>query len=315
MLLSVIICTYNRASLLAAALEGVCQQTLATDEYEIIVVDNNSTDDTPTVCRTFAQRYAHLRSVVEPQQGLSPARNRGWQEALGDYVAYIDDDCIVPAEWLSVAREIIHKIHPDVFGGPYFAAYLTPKPAWFSDRYGSWQPAAQATFIRPEVLHGGNLFLRRVLLEPTGGFRQELGMQGEKVGYGEETDLLLRLQAHYTQTSFYYDPHLFVHHVVRPEKLSIRWHIQARFIQGKAASHVWGLRSRYQQGRWGTLLWIPILTLYLAWGISINTLLRDRTRYPNYRNYWYEVLLPRLSSLGSAIEHYRCLREHQRHNQ
>lgn len=81
-----IICTYNRAILLAEVLQTVCEQTLARTAYEVIVVDNRSTDDTSLVCYIFAMRYPNVRVYFEEKQGFSYARNRSWQEAKGDYV-------------------------------------------------------------------------------------------------------------------------------------------------------------------------------------------------------------------------------------
>ncbi len=312
MLISVIICTYNRAALLAALLETVCRQTSAPSAYEVIVVDNNSTDETAAICATLAQCYPNVRCIVERQQGLSHARNRGWQAAQGDYVAYIDDDCTVPPDWLAVAREIVQTSVPDVFGGPYFAFYQSPKPAWFDDSYGSWQPAQQATAIMPTALHGGNLFLRRALLMASGGFQPEFGMQGEKVGYGEETELLLRLQATWPATTFYYEPRLFVYHLVRPEKMSIRWHLRARFIRGRAVYHIRALASQQPAGRLRALWQIIGVTRQLCRGMTIGTFLRDRSLYPYYQNYWYESVLPHVRRLGIAYEQYRCWHQQNR---
>jgi len=91
-MISVIVCTYNRAELLRELLPTLCEQTVAFTQYEVIVIDNGSTDHTKTVAAVFAARYPQVRYCYEPRQGLSHARNRGWQEAKGDYVAYIDDD-------------------------------------------------------------------------------------------------------------------------------------------------------------------------------------------------------------------------------
>ncbi|MGD8380729.1 MAG: glycosyltransferase, partial [Syntrophobacterales bacterium] len=90
--ISVIVCTYNRAELLGGTLRTLCHQTLDTSEYEVIVVDNNSTDNTREVVDEFCRRSSNVRYCFEPQQGLSHARNQGLQEAKGKYVAYIDDD-------------------------------------------------------------------------------------------------------------------------------------------------------------------------------------------------------------------------------
>ncbi len=119
LMISVIICNYNRVELFANALQTIREQTLETSYYEIIVVDNNSQDGTHDIMEHFCRDYANIRYCLETRQGLSHARNLGWREANGEYVAYIDDECKVPVQWLAVARQIIERQSPAVFGGPY----------------------------------------------------------------------------------------------------------------------------------------------------------------------------------------------------
>ena len=147
-------------------------------------MDNNSTDSTRSVAESFIHRYPNIRYCFEPKQGLSHARNRGWQEAQGKYVAYSDDDCKVPEQWLEVAQDVIENVSPAVFGGSYFAIYNTPKPRWFKDSYGSNDFGNEArTLDENEYLTGGNIFFRRSLLDYVGGFDPNFGMSGPKIAY------------------------------------------------------------------------------------------------------------------------------------
>ena len=128
-LITVIICTYNRCDLLKSVMETLIDQKLPPDYYELIIVDNNSNDSTKEFVQKFTVQNSkyNIRYILEPNQGLSHARNRGWKEAKGEYVAYTDDDCKIPPEWLTVAKNTIEKYSPDVFGGPYFAFYLSDR--------------------------------------------------------------------------------------------------------------------------------------------------------------------------------------------
>ena len=108
-LISVVICTYNRAAIFKNALQSVCAQTIDPSSYEVIVVDNNSTDQTAEIAQSFCQQFPHVHYIKEKQQGLSYARNTGWQKAKGAYIAYIDDDCEVPETWLAVALNVIEQ--------------------------------------------------------------------------------------------------------------------------------------------------------------------------------------------------------------
>ena len=117
---SVVICTYQRADLLKTALQSLCQQSLDCAEYEVIVIDNNSTDHTQAIAEAFVNRLPNFKYHLEPNQGLSHARNRGWREAQGTYVAYIDDECKVPGRWLEAAKRLVDERNPGVLGGPFF---------------------------------------------------------------------------------------------------------------------------------------------------------------------------------------------------
>ena len=96
-MLTVIICTYNRAKYIGPLLESLASNTLSKSEYEILLVDNNCTDNTRAVCEQFASTHPDIifRYVVETEQGLSAAKNCGIREAHGDLIVYVDDDALV----------------------------------------------------------------------------------------------------------------------------------------------------------------------------------------------------------------------------
>lgn len=125
--LSLVICTHDRARLLEDALGSLARQGVPAD-VGVIVVDNQSGDATVGVAAAFARRHSWLRYCVEPRLGPVLARNTGLREARGRYVAYVDDDCRLPAGWLTAALHVLDQIGPDVFGGPYFAAYNSSRP-------------------------------------------------------------------------------------------------------------------------------------------------------------------------------------------
>ena len=120
-LISAVICTYNRADLLAGAIESLLEQTLNPAHREIIVVDNASTDGTRAVVEQFAPDG--VRYVLETRQGLGYARNRGWQEARGEFVAYIDDDARAPGTAGAGARPVANS-HLTLLRGRCHPAFL-----------------------------------------------------------------------------------------------------------------------------------------------------------------------------------------------
>jgi len=306
-MISVVICTYNRADLLTDVLQTACNQSIVTQEYEVIIIDNNSTDETAAVSLSYATQYTNVRYYVENKQGLSYSRNRGWQEARGEYVAYIDDDCKVPVDWLSAAQLIITEKAPDVMGGPYFAFYNRPKPDWFKDEYGANQPYDYATEVgeTPDCLHGGNLFIRRTLLQAVKGFNPELGMVGNNVGYGSETALLHTIRMRFPKTFFYYDPSLFVYHLVRPEKVTWRWLIHSHFVKGCNIYHVFQKHKKSKLGRMillGKMLWIG---LCLLWDATVLAHFRDRNKQPYLQQYLYESSLSYVKHLGQLYKQFQ----------
>ena len=300
--ISVIVCTYNRADLLGGALETLSRQTPHASEYEVIVVDNNSTDNTHDIVAGF-DHLGNVRYCSEIRQGLSHARNRGWQMAQGEYVAYVDDDCRVPDHWLGAAAEIIEHMSPAVFGGPYFPFYMTPKPAWFKDSYASNHKGDDARpLAQNEYLSGGNIFFRRSLLQELNGFDARLGMRGDSLGYGEETAMQRRIRVSRPHELIYYDPRLCVDHLVSPRKMNLRWVARQRFVDGRYSYLIFG-RSSSMAMSWDQILAkMASALLAFAWHIIRGFLRRDHKLHPYVQNYlWEQAFLP-LWQLGHLYE-------------
>ena len=110
-MLSVIVCTYNRSGYIFNVLESVARNLLPVSEYEVVVVDNNSTDNTRGEVERFARTWGDVRVsyVFEERQGLSFARNRGVEVAKGDVVVYVDDDALVNREFLASYKEFFDR--------------------------------------------------------------------------------------------------------------------------------------------------------------------------------------------------------------
>ena len=109
--ISVIICTYNRDKYIYNVLKSIAENTLSRDKYEIVLVNNNSTDSTETECNRFCTDYSDVkfRYFIETNQGLSYARNRGIQEAEGNVVVYVDDDATINKEYLQTYYDFFDK--------------------------------------------------------------------------------------------------------------------------------------------------------------------------------------------------------------
>ena len=134
-MLSVIVCTYNREKYIGPLLESIAANDLSKSDYEIVLVDNNCTDNTHQVCDAFESAHPDIRFryVKETEQGLSAARNKGIKEAKGDILVYVDDDALVDSHYLRDYAEWF-AAHPQTMacGGPIMPLYETQEPKWMT---------------------------------------------------------------------------------------------------------------------------------------------------------------------------------------
>lgn len=297
-LISIVICTYNRADLVWGAVASACSQDAGAADYEVLVVDNNSSDHTGETLAGLQRRFGHLRLCREGRQGLSHARNRGWQEARGRYVAYLDDDALIPGGWLGAALAVIKNRQPAVFGGPYYPFYFSPQPAWFKNSYGSMTLGTEPRGLKAgEYLSGGNMVWQRSLLEDLGGFDPDLGVKGEVAGVGEETQLQAMLRGQDPGAEIFYDPELYLFHLVRPGRMRLGRVLAERFEQGGHAPAALGGGVPDRSGLAWAVAWCRQVAT-LAWHLSLGLLFRDRRLYPHRQNYLYERLGGSLWELG-----------------
>ncbi len=296
-------------------LDSLCRQAVATPTYEIIVIDNGSTDQTVETVRHYAQHHPNIRYCYEPDLGHAAARNRAWREAKGKYVAYIDDDAYAPENWLSTAVGIIQARSAKVFGGPYRAFYKSPKPSWFKDEYGANMVTSEARWLNEnEYLSATNLFVHRDLLDAVDGFDRRYGGIGRRLGYAEETELQQRVRGKIPDTKIYADPHLYVFHLVKPERMRMAWLIRSRFILGRSRYYAFAgeqlRRASLFEVAVASVLQLAQLIVRLTWG----TMLRNRQLYPFWQNYLFERCLGTVTTIGKYYEHGWLLVENRRQN-
>lgn len=238
--LSVIVCTYNRALLLAGVLGSLAEQTMDPADLEVVVVNNNSTDETHNVAESFRTRFVNFLLIDEERQGLSYARNRGWQEAHGAYVAFLDDDALAEPDWCERLIAAFRTVAPQPasVGGMILPFYEEKPPRWFSDDFEirSWgdSPAFLEGAWGQFGFSGSNMAFPRELLEQYGGFRVDLGMKGETLWLGEEKELFFRL--YQDQPRFWYDPKLRVRHWVPRQHMRVRYLFWRSFRAGQSRS-------------------------------------------------------------------------------
>jgi glycosyltransferase involved in cell wall biosynthesis len=236
--LSIVLCTFNRAPLLARALAALV--AAASDAAELVVVDNNSTDDTADVVKQFSDGRLTVRLVHEPKQGLSLARNTGICAAKGELIAFTDDDVVVDREWIASLQHAFERF-PDAawIGGKVLPIWPAPPPRWLTA--ARWAPLAlvdygDRAFVigpdRPLCIVGANLAVRRAALDVTGLFAASVQRVGAGAGTTEDHELQLRLMnAGFTGA---YDPAVVVHAPVDSGRMTKAFHRKWHFCHGRS---------------------------------------------------------------------------------
>lgn len=225
--LSLIIATYNGADSLPVTLESLTHQTLDKELWEVVIVNNNSTDSTAKVVGDFMAAHPEIRMrlVDEPNQGLSWARNRGIDESTGEYIVIIDDDESACPELLREYFDFLDT-HPHIVaaGGRITPRFPAKRPKWLSRI--TERPIAGTLNLGNEIrpfpegkyFGGGNMALRRTAIDYYGKFDTNLGRRGSKLLGGEEKELYMRYYA--SGEDIYYLPAAEIFHHIDTERLT-----------------------------------------------------------------------------------------------
>lgn len=292
--ISVVVCTYNREDLITGCLDSLADQTADSSSFEVLVIDNNSTDNTNHLVRNYS-RLSNLRLISEPMQGLSHARNRGLQEAEGDYVAYLDDDARAESHYIQNILKLLGQFSDtvDCYGGPILPFYTTEKPAWFKDEYETMHLHKTTGFQKfGKTFSGSNMIWRKSLLVELGGFNPEFGMSGEKMILGEETHLFNKLWS--TQKPrLYYSSDLLVYHWVPPEKMTVRYRLKRAYASG----NYYGVELSLNDEKNLRVIIFHFFCLLKAIIRAIAKLLR----FQNFPNWSIEYLSPIACQFGIII--------------
>jgi glycosyltransferase involved in cell wall biosynthesis len=279
--ITAIVCTHNRSKVLRAAIESLVTQTLPTGcGWEILVVDNNSTDETRKVVEEFEERYPGLiRYCFESRQGISYARNAGVQNANGEIVAFLDDDETAGVGWL---KSLTANLHGDEWvgaGGRILAVATMPLPRWLtanSDFTNGPLPSFDRGLDAGELKEppfSANMAFRREVFDKLGGFRTDLGRSGQGLFSNEDTEYGRRLMR--AGLHLRYEPSAVTHHPVHESRLHKQYYLTWWFNKGRSdvrefgteptANHVLGIPGRFLP----SLVWLTV-----RWMVSIDPVQR-----------------------------------------
>jgi GT2 family glycosyltransferase len=239
---TIILCTFNRATSLSKALESVALSEVPEPvDWEVLVVDNNSSDRTRELVEEYCRRFPNrFRYMFEPRQGLSYARNAGIREARGEVLAFLDDDVTVDARWLQNLTAGLHDGKWAGAGGRILPEENFSPPYWLAMEPPYYMGGALIAHFdfgdKPGDLdcppHGTNMAFRKNMFEKYGGFRTDLGRCGSNTMSNEDTEFGRRLMA--AGERLRYEPAAIVHHPVRGDRLKKAYFLAWYFDWGRA---------------------------------------------------------------------------------
>ena len=227
MTLSIIICSYNRASYISDALTSLYGQSSGLDDFEVIIVDNNSTDNTKEVYAQWRQTNTNgqFTFISETKQGASFARNTGAAIAKGEWVCFMDDDAVATTDYVkNIIKHIQDQPFIVGFGGRIIPKYIPGEPKWMSyyvsSLVGNFDYASTAcAFENGKYPLESNMIVKKSVYDQIGGFNVNLpGVVGTLRIGGEGKELFYKIIA--LGHTIYYDPSICVHHVVEVKKLT-----------------------------------------------------------------------------------------------
>lgn len=290
MKVTVILCTYNRCQSLQKALSSAAALVLPESvEWEILVVDNNSNDQTRKTVDGFCKRYpGRFRYLFESQPGKSRALNAGIRESSGDVLAFMDDDVVVHQDWLHRLTAPLRNNEWAGTGGRILPNWNCAPPSWLAPESSraagplvAFHPMPQAGEIFAAPI-GTNMAFRRRMFEKYGNFRIDLGPRPGSELRNEDTEFGERLLA--ARERLWYEPSAVVYHPVTENRLKKEYFLAWWLNKGEANIRQFGVRP-------GTKYRIAGIPLYLLrrfakwilkWMLSVN----PAERFSNKLSAW-----------------------------
>ena len=237
---SIILCTYNRSNSLEVVLDDLANLNVSDNlSHEILIIDNNSTDDTKRVVESAINKKPHVfRYIFEAKQGKSFALNSGLRCASGRILAFTDDDVRIDQEWLSEIVSCFGSSNCRSVGGRILPLWHFPKPAWYEEE----GPGGSGAVVKLDFgndpceislpVWGANMAFLREVFDQYGMFREDLGPNPDNLIRGEDSEFCRRILS--AQEKILYAPKAVVHHPVHKERATKEYLLAWSFNLGRA---------------------------------------------------------------------------------
>lgn len=238
--ISVIICTYNRCHSLKTTLDSLLlQECDGSFNYEIIIADNNSKDETRNVFLFYEPLFkGNLKYVFVSEQGQTYARNRGINEAEGEIVAFIDDDVLPVSNWLASIYNGFRAFNCDMLGGRIFPLWKEAYPKWLTKKF--WGMLALLDYgekafdvtSKDFQLFGANFSFKRKLFDEVGFFNTSLGRSGSSLMGADDSEMFFRLLRRNKEILYYPDAAVF--HNIESRRLNKKYLKRWQFYSARS---------------------------------------------------------------------------------
>ena len=244
---SIIIPTHNRAEILQRCLHCICELENPDEDWEVLVLNNNSTDNTEEIINSYRKRLPNLRYFQATDPGLHVGRNLGCDKAKGKILCYIDDDSFVSEGWLKGIEMAFREPEVVLVGGPCLPQYEIEPPAWLNNMWNITEEGRtlgslslidvgnEQRWISPYYVYGCNLNIRRDILEELGGFHPD-AMPKELLRYRGDGETFVSRSIIESGYKAVYSPGAKIHHLVPASRATKKYFCHRAYIQGISSS-------------------------------------------------------------------------------
>ena len=255
---TILICTFNRAGLLGETLRSLAGMHVDSRlRWEVLVVDNNSSDNTRAVTERYAAGFpAPVRWLFESRQGKSHALNTGIHASAGDVIVFTDDDVQVTPDWLDAGvRPLLERTDIDYTGGPVHPLWESEPPAWINGKPGIlWGPIALVDYgpepfifeDRQRIAMGVNMAVRRSLINRVGGFHPDLERSGKSLMGQGQAEFFFRTRA--AGVRGLYLPEMKLNHHVPASRMTRQYYRRWWYWKGVARARMQALHPISELG-------------------------------------------------------------------